>query len=188
MMPPIRRINLYGGPCSGKSTTASTIFAKLKNRFIEDKINIHVELVQEYIKNWAYENRAPSGFDQVYVFAQQMHREDILLRNGVELIISDSPLLMNYAYGAKQERPGYKGLLQVVNEFEAQYPSIDIFLERGDRPYVAKGRYQTAEQAKEMDDFILNTLKHYGKFHSISYDNVDKIIGTIFYELGALEQ
>ena len=37
-------INLIGGPCSGKSTIAAELFARLK------KMGIHCELVSEYIK------------------------------------------------------------------------------------------------------------------------------------------
>ena len=38
-------INLIGGPCSGKSTVAAELFARLK------KMGIKTELVSEYIKD-----------------------------------------------------------------------------------------------------------------------------------------
>ena len=38
-------INLIGGPCSGKSTIAAELFARLK------KMGVHCELVSEYIKD-----------------------------------------------------------------------------------------------------------------------------------------
>lgn len=181
-----RRVNFYGGPGTGKSTTAPKIFSILKDKFIHENINMHVELVLEYIKNWAHENRKPSSFDQVYIFAQQMHREDILLRNKVDLILTDSPLLLNYAYGEKENRPGHKGLLPVVQEFEETFPSLHIFLDRGDRPYVAKGRYQDEAGAKEMDLFILSLLqKHCPNNHVVvKYNDIDRIMAIVYDSIG----
>jgi len=46
-----RVINLLGGPGVGKSTAAAKLFAKYKD---EGK---SVELVREYVKDWAWEGR-----------------------------------------------------------------------------------------------------------------------------------
>ena len=56
------RISLFGGPGSGKSTTAARLFSELKER------HYSVEHVSEYVKSWTYMNRKPKGFDQVYIF------------------------------------------------------------------------------------------------------------------------
>lgn len=60
----IRRINLFGGAGCGKSCLASKLFADLKAK------NYKIELVQEWIKPWAYDGRFPKSWDQFYVFAQ----------------------------------------------------------------------------------------------------------------------
>jgi hypothetical protein len=119
----IRRVNFYAGPGTGKSTTACDVFAKLKNKVIHEKLDIQVELVQEYVKSWAWEGRKPKGFDQVYICAQQMRREEIPLRNGVNLIVTDSPLLMQCAYAAKYTHTYSEDIVNIVNEFEKQYPA-----------------------------------------------------------------
>jgi len=59
---PVRRINLFGGPCSGKSTIASWLFSRLKEE------DIDVEFVSEYIKGWTFIPRNCDSFDQLYVF------------------------------------------------------------------------------------------------------------------------
>lgn len=185
-MAKIRRVNFYAGPGAGKSTTAPNVFSQLKNKFIHDGINMHVEIVLEYIKNWAYEGRKPASFDQVYIFAQQMHREDILLRSDIDLILTDSPLLLNYSYGEKENRPGYKGLLPVVQEFEAAFPGLHIFIDRGDRPYVAKGRYQNEEQARMMDSYILSQLEKYHPNNHVvvKYNDIDRMMAIIYDSIG----
>lgn len=179
-MATIRRINFYAGPGTGKSTTACDVFAKLKNKVIHEQLDIQVELVQEYVKSWAWEGRKPKGFDQVYICAQQMRREEIPLRNGVDIIVSDSPLLMQCAYARKYNTPCWEHLVGIVEEFEKAYPSLHIFLERGDRPYVPKGRYETADEAKKMDEYIKSMLTLYvPNFECIAYTDTDKIIDKV---------
>jgi len=180
-----RRINLYAGPGTGKTTTAADVFSRLKNKFIHEQLDTHVELVQEYVKVWAWENRKPKGFDQIYICAQQMRKEEIPLRNGVDLIVTDSPLFMQCCYAKKYETPYWEELYELVHYFEEEYPSIHIFLDRGERPYVAKGRYQTSEEAKELDKFILDEIKQNVKetIEVFKYNEVEKIVDHIIKEI-----
>ena len=172
----IRRVNFYAGPGTGKSTTACDVFAKLKNKVIHEKLDIQVELVQEYVKSWAWEGRKPKGFDQVYICAQQMRKEEIPLRNGVDVVVTDSPLLMQCAYARKYGNSYWEALTECVRHFERVYPSIHILLDRGDRPYVAKGRYESHEQAKSMDAYIKDVLdSHVGSYVTMPYNDVDAI-------------
>jgi len=172
----IRRVNFYGGPGLGKTTTASHIFARLKNTIIHNNLPTQIELVQEYVKNWAWEGRKPKGFDQVYICAQQMRKEEIPLRNGVDFIVTDSPLLMQCAYARKFNVPCWESLVECVRSFEKSYPSVDILLDRGDRPYLAKGRFSSYEEAKIMDQYIKNMLDSYSsKYAIMPYDDIDAI-------------
>lgn len=148
----IRRINLFGGPGCGKSTTAYALTAYLKQN------GVNADLCTEYVKEWVYLNRPVQGFDQVYLFAKQLHKEDVLLRGGVDVIVTDSPLFMNYGYGVLQKRDGHSPLIEIEQEFEAQYPSVDILLERGNLPYEGSGRFENKDQALETDKYIHNLL------------------------------
>ena len=40
-----------------------------------------LELVDEYVKSWAYEKREIHSFDQAYLFTQQLRKEHLVLRN-----------------------------------------------------------------------------------------------------------
>ena len=146
------RINIFGGPCSGKSTVAAQIFCRLKTEGHE------VELVQEYVKDWAYEQRQPKGFDQLYFLAKQIRRESLLLESGVTHIVTDSPVLMSCVYAFKYSTFPASNLVATCESFEATFPSLNILLDRGDLPYEARGRYQTHDEALEMDRRIRGIL------------------------------
>jgi hypothetical protein len=139
------RINIFGPPCAAKSTTAAKLFSRLK----ED--NFNVELVTEYIKSWTYIKREPKSFDQIYIFGQQLHKEDVALNAGFEHIITDCPLLLNCFYAKYNNLPGCKQLLEIAKEFEDKYSSLNIYLPKIHRNYSSIGRFHNEEQIEEID-------------------------------------
>lgn len=145
-MAKIRRINFIAGPGAGKSTVASRLFGDLKAKGYD------IEQVSEYIKKWAYEGKKPQSFDQLYAFAKQLRNEETLLRC-VPLIVTDSPLIVNVAYTQYYNCPYHKELLALVNYFEEEYHSLNLFIDRT-VSYVEKGRFQSLEQALELDQLL----------------------------------
>jgi tRNA uridine 5-carbamoylmethylation protein Kti12 len=160
------RINIWGGPGTGKSTTAAWLFANLKQK------GKNVELVTEYIKSWAWEGRVPSSYDQMYIFASQLHREDILTRRGVH-IVTDSPIPLQLVYARKYRCPFFDELLGVAKKFELNHPSFNILLKRT-VPFQTFGRYETLDEAKEIDEAILQILEIYGMPYVIRDPERDK--------------
>jgi hypothetical protein len=67
-----RIINLYGGPGTGKSTSAAFLYYLLKND------NVNAELVREYVKDWAWEKRSINTYDQLYLLGKQIRKESLL--------------------------------------------------------------------------------------------------------------
>ena len=153
----IRRVGLFGGPGTGKSTMGALLYAHLK------KDHVNVEFVQEYVKSWAYEKRVVSSFDQVYLLAKQIRMEDLVLRNGVDYVITDSPVGMSTCYAQNYGFKEWKSLVEVAKAFEDKYPSLNIFMDRGDMEYQSHGRYQTKQEAIEMDEIIMKHLKDSGR-------------------------
>lgn len=150
----IRRILFYGGPGCGKSTTAAFIFAELK------KQGYSIELVDEYIKFWTFIPRVPKGFDSLYVQAKQVHKEDTILRAGTDLIVSDSPVLLQYFYAKHHNTPCQTQMLEIALEVEQHYPSLHIILQREDSDYNELGRYETLQQAKDIDSEFKEYLQN----------------------------
>lgn len=149
----IRRVNLYAGPGAGKTTTARGL------AYFLGRNGHNVELVREYIKDWAYLKRVPLSFEQEFLFSNQLHLEDFLLNRGVGVVISDSPIPMNIAYSKRYDFEGWSDLLALADKFERRFPSLNIFLSRAGIEYKQNGRYETPEQAMWMDNFILNFLE-----------------------------
>lgn len=145
-------INLLGGPGSGKSSMCASIFAALKWRDIE------TEMCLEYAKDRVWEGSAHVLENQLYVFGKQHHRM-YRLKGKVDIIVTDSPLLLSIIYDSKNDT----SFRQVVlNEFNS-YENINLFVRRK-KKYNPNGRLQTFEQAKEKDAEIKKLLKDNGIF------------------------
>lgn len=143
------RINFFGGPGTGKSTTASWLFSELKLH------NVSVEYVSEYVKFWAYQKRKIHKFDQVYLFGKQMHDEYKYLTHGVKNIVTDSPVLLAAIYAGINGLPNIaKSLEEICFSYDQENASFNIILDRGDKKYIQDGRFQTKEQAQEVDKII----------------------------------
>lgn len=151
----IRRINLFGGPCSGKSAMAAELFAILKS------YHMSVEHVNEFVKLWAYIGRNISGFDQVKIFGNQLNMEETYLKNGIDLVVSDSPIMLNICYTMKNSPHLAGPLLEIANTYENAYRSLNVFITRPE-VYHSTGRYENREQAVEMDKFIKKVLSDNG--------------------------
>jgi hypothetical protein len=153
-MSKIRRINLYGGPCCGKSTLMTWLFSELKSRQFE------IEMAPEWIKTWTFEKKEPQGFDQVYIYGNSMQQEELPLRSGTDLVITDAPLLLNNYYGTARKIPGIEHLVAMTKVFEEKYPSLNIFLERADFGFSDVARYHDEEQSKQIDDEMWDFLNY----------------------------
>lgn len=180
----IKRINFFGGPGSGKSTTAAWLYSELKTR------GLSIELVTEYVKIWAIRREKPEVFDQILFLGEQMHSEYRFLKHGVERIVTDSPVFLSGLYASFYDTENrfrlQKSILDIAFEYETQFPSLNIFLNRKDREYKQEGRYQSLEEAIEIDKYIMDFLcQHSNKlnFRIIDYDDRQGILNNIIQHL-----
>lgn len=139
-------INFFAGPGSGKSTVCAGLFSKLKLS------GINCEMALEYAKDKVWEKSFRTLDNQIYVFGKQLHRI-WRLKDQVDLVITDSPLLFSLIYD-KTQNLKFKDL--VVDQFN-QFDNINYFINRK-KNYNPKGRIQTLEEAKELDSEIKNML------------------------------
>ena len=155
---------LYGGPGTGKSTTAALLFAHFK------QLGVNAELVREYAKDWAWEKRDIGPYDQLYITAKQMRRESMLLVR-VDVIITDSPCTLGHFYPFHfNNHLAAESIAQMVRGYENMARIDDhqrhrLFLTR-EKAYNPEGRYQTEGQAKQMDVDMRKWLKQcWGTVH-----------------------
>lgn len=153
----IRRINLWGGPSAGKSRTAARLFADLKDWKSQTHSPYEIELVREYIKDWAWEGKAVKGWDQLHIFSEQLRREEMLLRNNVDIIITDCPIGLNTFYAVHNNLPFAVDLAHLASKYEKEYPSINLVLQRPE-VYHEKGRYHNKTEACQIDIAIKEFL------------------------------
>lgn len=174
------RINFYAGAGAGKSTVCPLIFSKLKI------LGYNVELVTEYVKSWAIQKKPVNPFDQVYLLGKQMQYEYRFLSNSVDHIVTDSPVLLSACYAGK-----YFGsysisdpIKQICKAYENEFPSINIFLDRKGIKYQQAGRYNSLEEAKNMDNYIKEVLRSEKiEFETIPTLDTEAILGYITEKL-----
>jgi len=159
-------INIFGGPGVGKSTVAADLFCKMK------RSDYNVELVTEYAKELTYDERFKIlEEDQLYIFAKQ-HRRILRLKDQVDFIITDSPLILSIVYAGLNLSNIFNGKIfqELVLDVNNTYKNINILLERNeDYEYKQEGRYQNKTEALITDRIIRETICRYS-------DNINEII------------
>lgn len=145
-------VNFYGGPGTGKSTICASVFSKLKWQ------KVNCEMALEYAKDIVWEGSFNKLDNQIYLFAKQHHRVFRLLGK-VDVILTDSPILLSLVYG-----PDDKLFREfVLNEYK-KMDNCDIFLQRV-KDYNSAGRTQNLEQAKEIDVKLKTVLESHSPSH-----------------------
>lgn len=154
-------VNLFGGPGSGKSTTAAGVFNKLK------LAGVNCEIVTEFAKHVTWKKDLNTLRNQIYVFAKQ-HDRMFHLKEQVDVIITDSPIIMGLIYTDwSTVSESFEKL--VVDEFaRPDAKNLNLFINRV-KPYNHIGRNQTAEEAISKDKDIINLLDKY----NIMFETID---------------
>ena len=141
-------VNLFAGAGAGKSTFSASLFAELKKR------NIDCEIATEYAKDCVWEDRTEVFNHQLYITGKQYYRIARVIGK-VDVIITDSPLLLGTVYDVDHNKNFRKYLLDIHNSWN----NFNIFLMRGE-DYNSNGRNQTKEEAITYDKDIIKLLEY----------------------------
>ncbi len=139
-------VNLFAGAGAGKSTTAAGVFTILKLH------DVNCELITEYAKQLAWQGTLHTKRHDGYIFGKQAQRQHVPFGE-VEVMITDSPLPLSIVYDEKNNTAFHK---YVMSEFN-RYDNINYFIERR-KAYLRKGRHETENMAKEIDDKTIQVL------------------------------
>ena len=140
-------VNLFGAPGSGKSTVAAGVFHVLKQR------GYIVEYAQEYAKELVWEERGDLLADQLHILAQQ-NRRLMRVRNRVDVVVTDSPLLFSVVY-APSDYP--ESFARYAFDLFRSYANLNFFLHRA-VPYQNVGRVHTADESVRIGQSMLSML------------------------------
>lgn len=167
-------VNLLGGPGVGKSSIRAGIFHDLKFKGVD------CEEALEYAKDLTWQKSQFTLRNQIKVFGEQHDRLFRLLEQ-VEVIITDSPLLLTPIYDNRKSNL----LIELAMEEYNSMWNYTVFLERV-KPYNPNGRNQNEEEAKNIDKKILSFLINRGiAFETVSGNSeaktyiVEKIITLV---------
>lgn len=169
-------VNLIGAAGSGKSTLASEIFAKLKRE------GYNCEYVPEFVKKSVYENNMTILHNQLVILANQYYNMDIL-RDKVNIIITDSPILLSIFYNQNNhsKQNTFKIPDEILNKLilyiHGTFDNLNFFIVRN-HEYKREGRYQDEEQAKEEEKRLMDMMDslNINMQHLLSTDDCAKII------------
>jgi hypothetical protein len=152
-------VNLFGGPGCGKSTGAAYVFSRLK------EAGVNVELVTEFAKDLTWD-KSDALNDQLYVFANQFHRLYRCKRSGVDVVVTDSPLLLSNLYRDRHSPFFGKPFTNYVEHCHGGFNNLNYFIRRV-KPYNPCGRREDEASAKAMDKKILAVLKGFMFFDEV---------------------
>ena len=162
-------VNFYAGPGAGKTTSAMELTAALK------KAGVNVEYVQEYAKELVLENRTELLADQQHVTDEQYHRLD-RLRNSVDVIVTDSPVLLGIVYGGDKIDDAYR---QKIRSYYNSFNNLDLQIERK-TVYQSAGRIHTEAEARDLDRAIVEMLNEQNITYQVfQNENIGDIVATI---------
>lgn len=173
-------INLYGGPGTGKSTTAAYLYHQLKIR------HVNAELVREYVKEWAYEKRIISTYDQIYFLGKQSRKESMLYGK-VDWIVTDCPVFMGAFYAQQYCSVSVsEGIRAATIAYYRQaaedgHEHFHVLLNRN-VPYQPEGRYQNEQEALAMDldlSRLLSNLRVPVIHSATGEENVAQLLGQL---------
>lgn len=163
-------VNLFAGPGAGKTTAALELTAALK------KAGYNVEYVSEYAKELVLEKKADLLQDQQHVTDTQYQRLERLRNSGVEIVVTDSPVLLGKIYGEGRIDEAYS---RQIEGYYKSFENFNLYVQRG-ATYQTEGRLQTQSEAQALDKKITSMLKEQGVFYGV-YDkeNVGKTVDRI---------
>ena len=171
-------VNFFAGPGCGKTTGASWLFSQLKLNGID------CEYVSEFAKDKVWENNGEVFKCEFYIAGKQAFKISRCFGK-VDVIITDSPIAISMVYDESKTLKA--AVLEEFNKYEEN--NINVLLKRT-VPYDQNGRFQTENEAKNIDDKIKNTLDESEIPYMIINGNVDgykTVLDMILEKLGKNE-
>lgn len=154
---PTQVINLIGGPGSDKTLYAATILLNLSLR------HKTVERLPDYAKFLVW-HKDHEGLKNQYQIAQRQHEMIELLDGQVQFLVTECSLPQVLYYNAHYPDNicDIAKTRQKILSWHAQHSNVNVLVQRGDKKYVQTGRFQTEDEARQIDAALKQTLDDEG--------------------------
>lgn len=169
-------VNLFSGPCAGKSTFCAGLLYELK------WLGVNVEMALEYAKDVVYEESTKKLDNQIYVFGKQHHRMNRI--NGkVDVLVTDAPLILSAIYDKTNNKLFHDLIVMESNKFN----NFNIYIERNDEHYDTRGRVQKdVNEAKNVDNRVKVFLADYNVPYTViksEKSSLEPLVNNIMYKI-----
>lgn len=148
-------VNFFGGPGAGKSTLASGVFHKLKQRG-----DVNCEFVHEFAKELTWEGRAGALGNQTWILGAQFEMFRRCM-DQVDVIITDTSLLCSTIYCHHYDLSYSQKIEDLAVAMFQSMNNLTFLVERI-KPYNPIGRYQDEAGALEVDTAVKKMLSSHG--------------------------
>ncbi len=143
-------VNLYGAPSAGKSTIRADVFRRLK------MAGVNCEEITEAAKRYTWQKRHMSLACQPYLFGKQLHETEVL-KGQVDVVITDSPLILCCLYGRMNGGRYPESFYQSIVDISNGMKTMDYYLNRVN-PYNPVGRGQDEAQSNKVGEDLIDLL------------------------------
>lgn len=167
------KIELYGGPGAGKSSTAHWIMWYIKRHGLYT-----AELAVEKIKRAAYAGRQISLDDQKVYTSLQCLEDRAAVNTGADFVVCESPVNLGLVYIAARGGAGLSQTTTIIEKTDLNIPEenkIRLNCKR-EKAYQPKGRWQAVEAAKDVDKDVERLLEGKKFFDVYNIEDVKLIL------------
>jgi hypothetical protein len=154
---PTQVINIMGGPGCDKTLYSSAIILNLNLR------HKTVEFLPDYAKTLVW-HKDHEALKNQYQIAQRQNEMLEVLDGQVQFLVTECPLpqLLHYnAHYPDNICDIAKTRLKIL-EWHKQHNNVNVLTQRGEKKYVQAGRFQSEDEARQIDRSIQNMLDEEG--------------------------
>lgn len=180
-------IGFLGGPCTGKTTLAQGVYDALRGAGIETAWA--TEFAGEDIERHGPPDAAFSIYEQFRFSLLQRRKEEVALASS-DVVVTDAPLLLGYAYPLLDRDESLSGRQQQMLPdlaclFAEDATRYDIlYLLKRETTYEDNGvRYHTFEQAINFDTMLHQMLDDAGVKYKLLGGTVPQRVAQVLKDL-----
>ena len=176
-------VNLFAGPGAGKTTLRALIFAELKMAGGGLDVEEAIEVAKEHVR----ERREVALGNRIQILGDQFHRV-FRLEGQVDVVVNDSPVLLNGVYAAREGWPRcYADLCRWAHD---RHESLNVWVERRrEHGFQQAGRREAEAACLDLDAEIRGMLDRERIAHMVAssgYEGARQVAAAVLERVRGL--